>query len=93
MHIFKDALLKGYYHDCFLSPDSALPMMYMPDCLKATIDFISADDNPAWSSRVYNVTAMSVSPRMMEAELRKYLPSFNITYAKGDFRQKIADSW
>ncbi len=63
------------------------------DCLNATLDFLESDAKPSWTSRVYNVGSISLSPRMMEAELRKYVPGFEITYKNGDFRQRIADSW
>jgi hypothetical protein len=63
------------------------------DCLNSTIDYLACDPNPNWSSRVYNVASVSLSPRILEAELRKYIPKFEIVYTKGDFRQRIADSW
>merc|ERR1711879_1044397 len=61
----------------FLSKDSSLPMMYMPDCLK---------------QRTYNVTAISFSPEELAAAIKKRIPHFRITY-EPDFRQAIADSW
>jgi threonine 3-dehydrogenase len=94
VHIFKQAVLYGKYQGCFLSADTALPMMYMPDCLKATIELMDAPDDLHWRSRVYNVTSMSLAPRHLEEEIRKFIPDFEIVYAPpGDFRQGIANSW
>jgi threonine 3-dehydrogenase len=94
VHIFKQAVLYGKYQGCFLSADTALPMMYMPDCLKATLELMDAPDDLQWRSRVYNVTAMSLAPRHLEEEIRKFIPDFEISYAPpGDFRQAIANSW
>ena len=94
VHIFKQAVLYGKYQGCFLSADTALPMMYMPDCLKATIELMDAPEDLHWRSRVYNVTSMSLAPRHLEEEIRKFIPDFEIVYAPpGDFRQAIANSW
>jgi threonine 3-dehydrogenase len=90
VEIFYEALKKGQY-ECFLSKDSALPMMYMPDCLKATVDFLEAP-NDTLTQRVYNVNGTSFTPEQLAHQIRKYLPNFKMTY-KPDFRQQIADSW
>jgi len=75
----------------FLSKDSMLPMMYMPDCLKATMSILCA---PAESlrHRTYNVAAVSFTPEQLAAAIKKRIPEFEIAY-KPDFRQAIADSW
>jgi len=89
--IFFKALTDKKY-ECFLKPDTYLPMMYMDDAVKATLDLMEA---PAEKIRIrssYNVTAMSFSPAEIAAEIRKHIPEFVITY-KPDFRQAIADSW
>jgi len=66
-------------------------MMYMPDCLKATLDLIEAPSDKL-RQRVYNVQAFSFSPAELEKEIQKWLPSFRVEY-QPDFRQKIAESW
>lgn len=77
---------------CFLKADTNLPMMYMEDAVKATIDLMEADENLVKVRSSYNVAAFSVNPAQMAESIRKVLPSFEISY-KPDFRQAIADSW
>ncbi len=89
--IYYDAIKYGKY-ECFLKEDTMLPMMYMPDCLKATLDLFQADFNKLKHHSDFNVGAFSVNPKMMAESIRKFIPSFEITY-KPDFRQEIADSW
>ncbi|SFG74526.1 NAD-dependent epimerase/dehydratase family protein [Pontibacter chinhatensis] len=84
--------IEGENFECFLSENTYLPMMYMPDALKATLDLMHA---PAESIKVrdsYNLSAMSFSPKEIAASIKKHIPEFEITY-KPDSRQKIADSW
>lgn len=76
---------------CFLSADTALPMMYLPDCLKATIDMMEAPASDL-KQRTYNVNAMSFTPQQLANEIKKHFPKFEIVY-EPDFRQKIADTW
>lgn len=90
--IFKHAVLYGRYEGCFLSRETTLPMMYMPDCLKATLQMMDVAESDL-RSRVYNVTCMSLAPKHLEEEIRKYIPGFEVTYVEKDFRQRIADSW
>ncbi len=89
--IFYDAIKYGSYK-CFLREDTMLPMMYMPDCLKATIDLFHADKSKLKHYNDFNVAAFSFSPKMLSENIKKYLPEFKITY-QPDFRQAIADSW
>lgn len=84
--------VKNRKYECFLSENTMLPMMYMPDCLKATIDLFQADKNKLKHFSDFNVGAFSVTPKLMAESIRKYMPDFEITY-KPDFRQAIADSW
>jgi len=90
VEIFYEALLNGKY-TCFLGRNSELPMMYMPDALKATVTLLEAPKEKL-SQRVYNVTGMSFTPAMIAEEIHKILPHFSIKY-NPDFRQAIADSW
>ena len=91
VHIFHEAIEKGSYTS-FLSANTRLPMMYMPDGINATIQIMQA---PAEQIRIrssYNLAAMSFTPDNLAAEIRKHIPNFRIDYAP-DFRQAIADSW
>lgn len=78
--------------ECFLTEDTALPMMFMDDAIKATISLMEAkpEDVPIRSS--YNLAAMSFTPNDLYKTIKKHIPEFTITY-NPDFRQKIADSW
>lgn len=89
--IFFEAVSQGRY-TCFLREDTRLPMMYMPDCLKATLDLMEADFSRLRHHADFNVTAMSFSAGELAAEIKKHLPEFEVTYAP-DYRQAIADSW
>jgi len=89
--IFYDAIRSKRY-TCFVREDTVLPMMYMPDCIKATIDLMEADPSKVKRHDSYNVAGMSFSAGKLVAEIRKYVPDFRCDY-KPDFRQKIADSW
>jgi len=91
VEIFYEAVKNGKYTS-FLSEDTILPMMYMPDCIKATIDLAMADFDSLKHHSDFNVASMSFSPAELANSIRKYMPGFEIDY-KPDFRQKIADSW
>jgi len=90
VEIYYEALKHGKYTS-FLKADSELPMMYMPDCLKATQKILEVEPD-LLSDRVYNVSAFSFTPEQLAGSIKKYIPDFTIDY-KPDFRQKIADSW
>lgn len=89
--IFHQAKLKGSY-ECFLKEDTPLPMMFMDDAIKATLQLMDADPTnlTIWSS--YNLGGISFTPAQIAAEIKKSMPDFTISY-KPDFRQSIADSW
>jgi len=89
--IFYEAI-KNKHYTCFVKEDTVLPMMYMPDCIKATIDIMEADPAKVKRHDSYNVAGMSFSVGELAAEIKKYIPEFKCDY-KPDFRQKIADSW
>jgi nucleoside-diphosphate-sugar epimerase len=89
--IYYEAIKHGKY-TCFVKEDTRLPMMYMPDCLKATVDLMQADASKLIHHSDFNVGAMSFSVGEMAENIKKYMPNFTIDY-KPDFRQAIADSW
>jgi len=91
VHIYHEAL-KNKSYECFLSEDTTLPMMYMPDALKATIQLMESPADKVKIRSSYNVAGVSFSPKEIADEIRKHIPEFNITY-KPDFRQAIANSW
>ena len=90
VEIFYEALEKKHY-SCFVRPDTSLPMMYMPDLLNGTIQFMETDVSRL-HRHVYNFTALSFSVKDLATEIKKHIPDFTIEY-KPDFRQNIADSW
>ena len=91
VEIFYEAV-KHQKYDCFLKADATLPMMYMPDCIKATIDLMEADFDRLEHHSNFNVAAASFSPAELAAEIKKHIPNFEITYTP-DSRQLIAESW
>ena len=82
----------GNLFTCYLQENTYLPMMYMPDALKATLDLMHAPADKIKIRSSYNLAAMSFSPAKIAASIRKYIPEFRIAYAP-DYRQDIADSW
>jgi nucleoside-diphosphate-sugar epimerase len=91
VEIFYKAIEQGRY-TCFLRADTVLPMMYMPDCIKATIDLMEADGSQLKHHADFNLAAFSFSPADLVTEIKKHLPEFTCEY-EPDFRQAIADSW
>jgi len=91
VEIFYHALEHGAY-TCFVRPETVLPMMYMPDCIKATLDLMDADPSRLRHRCTFNVGAMSFSAADLAAEIAKHVPGFTCAY-EPDFRQRIADSW
>lgn len=89
--IYYDAVKYGKYN-CFVREDTMLPMMYMPDCLKATLDLMQADFSQLKHHADFNVAAMSFTVKEQAESIRKYIPGFEVTY-EPDYRQAIADSW
>ena len=91
VHIFHDALKSGSY-ECFLAENTTLPMMYMPDAIKATIGIMQADSQKVKIRSSYNLSGFSFSPKEIALEIKKHIPNFSISYLP-DSRQQIADSW
>ena len=92
IHIFIEALKQKAYTS-FLSANTALPMMYMDDAIRATLSLMDA---PAENIRIrsgYNLAGISFNPQQLSAEIQKHIPEFTISYADHDPRQAIADSW
>lgn len=85
-------LLKGNTYACFLEPDTRLPMMYIPDAIRATVELMEAPVEQVKTRTSYNLAAMSFSPAEIFAEIKRILPDARINYAP-DFRQEIAASW
>jgi nucleoside-diphosphate-sugar epimerase len=91
VEIFHQALQEKKY-ECFLKEDTYLPMMYMPDAIRATIELMEAPSDKIKVRTSYNVSGMSFSPKEIAAEIKMHVPDFSITY-KDDYRQAIANSW
>ena len=91
VEIFYEAVRTGKY-TCFLKPDSTLPMIYMPDCLRSVVELLEADASRLRHHTDFNLSALSFSPAELAIEIKKHIPEFTIDY-KPDYRQAIADSW
>jgi nucleoside-diphosphate-sugar epimerase len=91
VEIFYEAIRKGNYQ-CFLSEDTALPMMFMPDAIESTINLMETDAANIKIRSSYNLGGISFTPKELVSQIKKYMPEFRVTY-KSDFRQAIADSW
>ena len=91
VEIFYEAL-KNRKYTCFLKEDATLPMMYMPDAIKATIDIMEVEPSKIRNRMSYNLAAVSFSPKEIAEEIKKHIPDFECTY-EPDERQKIAESW
>lgn len=89
--IFHKAIKQESF-ECFLNPDTTLPMIYITDAIRAAIDLMAASTKQITVRTSYNIAAMSFSPKQLANAISKYYPKFKITY-KPDFRQQIADSW
>ncbi len=92
VHIFHEALAKNSY-ECFLSENTALPMMFMNDAIRATLELMDAPAEKISIRSSYNLGGISFTPEMLAVEIRKHLPNFSISYKENDPRQAIADSW
>ena len=91
VEIYSEALDEKKY-ECFLNENTYLPMMYMPDAIRATIELMEAPASAITVRTSYNISGMSFSPKEIAASIQKHIPEFTISY-KPDYRQQIADSW
>jgi nucleoside-diphosphate-sugar epimerase len=91
IEIFHEALTVKEY-TCFLKKDTYLPMMYMPDAIRSTIELMEAPADKISIRTSYNLSAMSFSPEELANEIKKYIPDFKVSY-EPDYRQAIAESW
>ena len=91
IEIFQEALEEKKY-TCFLKQHTYLPMMYMPDALRATLELMEAPANRISVRTSYNISGLSFSPVEIASEIKKHIPDFSMNY-EPDYRQAIADSW
>jgi nucleoside-diphosphate-sugar epimerase len=91
VEIFHDAIDDKSY-TCFLKEDTYLPMMYMPDAIRATMELMEAPADKISVRTSYNISGISFSPAEIAASIKKHIPEFEMKY-KPDYRQQIAESW
>ena len=91
VEIFHEAIEEKKY-TCFLKEDTYLPMMYMPDAIRATIELMESEESKIKVRTSYNISGVSFSPKEIAAEIKKHIPGFTISY-EPDYRQEIATSW
>lgn len=91
VHIFHEAIKTGKY-ECFLSEEAALPMMYMPDAIKATLEIMNAPPEDVKIRTSYNISGVSFTPDVLAEAIKKHIPDFKISY-NPDYRDGIAKSW
>jgi nucleoside-diphosphate-sugar epimerase len=91
VEIFHEAIEEKKY-TCYVQENTYLPMMYMPDAIRATIELMQADPQKLTIRTSYNISGMSFSPKEISAEIKNHIPEFEVIY-KPDYRQAIADSW
>ncbi len=91
VEIFYEAVKHGKY-ECFLSKDTMLPMMFMPDAIRATVELMELPLEKMSIHTGYNLAGITFTPEQLANEIKKHIPEFEITY-KPDFRQAIADTW
>lgn len=91
VEIYIDAKTEKKY-TCFLKEDTYLPMMYMPDAIRGTIEIMEVPEEKIKVRTSYNLAGMSLSPKEITASIQKHIPDFQISY-QPDYRQAIADSW
>lgn len=90
--IYYDALKKGSY-ESYIDKGTFMDMMYMPDALNAIIQLMEADPKKLIHRNAFNISAMSIDPEMIAAEIKKHIPEFILTYQVDPVRQGIANNW
>ncbi len=91
IHMFHQAL-KNKHYECFLSENTTLPMMYMPDAIRATLELMNAPSKQLKIRSSYNIAGISFNPKVLADSIKTHIPDFKISY-KIDDRQEIANSW
>ena len=91
VEIFYEAI-KNKHYTCFLKEDTALPMLYMPDAVEASIELMQADATKLSTAMCYNIGGLSFTPAEIYESIKRHIPTFTIDY-EPDFRQAIANSW
>jgi len=91
VEIFHEAIEQDHF-TCFLKADTYLPMMYMPDAIRATIELMESPVDKISVRTSYNIHGMSFSPKEITEEIKKHIAGFTISY-EPDYRQQIAESW
>ena len=91
VEIYHEAI-KNKFYECFLKEDTELPMMFMDDAIKATVDIMSAKPEQIKIRSSYNLAAISFTPKEVVASIKKHIPEFKVEY-NPDYRQEIANSW
>ena len=91
IHMFHQAL-KNKHYECFLSENITLPMMYMPDAIRATLELMDAPSKQLKIRSSYNIAGISFNPKGLADSIKTHIPDFKISY-KIDERQEIANSW
>lgn len=92
INIFMEAIKRGEY-SCYLSADTALPMLYMEDAVRGTMELMDAPPERLTIRTSYSLTGISFSPAEIAVEIKKILPNFELSYVEHDPRQTIADTW
>jgi nucleoside-diphosphate-sugar epimerase len=91
IEIYHKAITDGNYN-CYLAENTELPLMFMDDAIKATVDIMAASKDAIKIRSSYNLAAISFTPKDIAESIKRYIPNFEITYSP-DYRQDIADSW
>lgn len=92
VHIYYDAIKKGAYTS-YIAEGTQMDMLYMPDALKAVVDLMEADSYKLIHRNAFNITAMSLTPEILDESIKKYMPDFKLDYDVDPVRQAIAESW
>jgi len=92
VEIYYEAIRHRHY-SCFVREDTVLPMMYMPDCIKGTLDLMNADLSRLKHHADFNIAGISFSAGELAASIQKYMPDFTVEYHPDPVKQAIADSW